>query len=135
MEPSPTLAPVRAPFRAVVETVVPRAAAFDGAAWVRAEALVEGALAERTPSERRQLRVFLRLLDLLPFLRYGVRFPRLAPPRRLRVLRRLERAPLLRLRRGVWGVRTLALLAVYGQEAERARVGYRADPRGWEAAR
>lgn len=93
---------------------------------------MEEALARRPPEVRRQIATFLRILDLLPVPRYGRRFSSLAPERRLAVLRWLERAPLLLLRRGVWGVRTLSYLAVYGQDGVRREIGYRADPRGWE---
>ncbi|HSG47116.1 MAG TPA: hypothetical protein VLA43_04780 [Longimicrobiales bacterium] len=133
MPPRPILPPVRAVFRAVVETVVPRAGAFGDAEWSRGEALVEEMLADRPASVRRQLSAFLRLVEFLAMLRTGRRFSRLAPPGRLRFLRSLERSRLLLLRRGVWGVRTLGFLAVYGQDPVRAHIGYRPDPRGWEA--
>jgi hypothetical protein len=51
----------------------------------------------------------------------------------LALLRGLERSPLLLLRRGVWGVRTLAFMACYAQAGARRRIGYAASPSGWEA--
>ena len=129
--PHAVLPPVRACFRAVATTVVPAAEALDGAGWARAEALVESALAARPAAQRRQLRLFLRALDLLPLARWGRRFTALPPGRRARVLAALERAPVMALRRGVWGVRTLAFMGWYGQPSVRRRIGYRADPRGW----
>lgn len=129
----PVLASVRDVFRAFAVTAVPAAAALDEDAWNRAEALVEGALARRPPAQRRQLALFLRAVDLLPLVRWGRRFPRLDPERRARFLHRLERSSLLALRRGTWGVRTLAYLGVYGLPEQRARIGYRAHPDGWDA--
>jgi hypothetical protein len=130
---SSELATVGPVFRAVVETVAPRARSFDPEAWRRAEALVGRLVAARPAAVRRQLVLFLRVLDLLPLPRWGHRFRNLSPERRLVVLRRLERAPLLAVRRGVWGVRTLAWAAVYGQGPVQEAVGYRPSPAGWSA--
>ncbi len=127
------LSAVRPVFRAVVETVAPRARSFDSEAWSRGEGLVGRLVAARPAAIRRQLILFLRILDLLPVLRWGRRFSSLSPERRLAVLRRLERAPSLAVRRGVWGVRTLAWMAVYGQAPVQEAVGYRPSPAGWSA--
>lgn len=131
--PDPVLAPVRTAFRAIATTVVPPAAELDEAGWARAEALVERALAPRPAAQRRQLRLFIRAVNLLPLARWGRPFTALSPERRGRLLRGLERAPLLLVRRGMWGVRTLAFMGYYGQPDVRDRIGYRAHPRGWDA--
>lgn len=133
MSASPVLPPVRDVFRAVVQTVVPRAHGFGADDWRRAEALVEEALSRRPPGVRGQIVTFLRVLNALPVPRYLRTFAGLSTSRRVGVLRWLERSPVLLLRRGVWGVRTLSFLAVYGQDSVRAAIGYRADPRGWDA--
>src|SRR5207245_33002 len=75
----------------------------------------------------------LAILDWLPLVRYGRRLRALDGARRARVLSLLQRAPSLLIRRGFWGVRTLVLLAYYGRPAAAAAIGYRADPRGWDA--
>jgi hypothetical protein len=79
--------------------------------------------------------VLLQLLEWLPVLRYGRRLSSLDVARRTRVLELFQTAPVLLLRRGVWGVRTLALMGYYGRPAGAAAIGYRADPRGWESRR
>lgn len=127
------LSRVRPVFRAVVMTVAPRATAFGEGEWREAERLVNDALAQRPAPVRRQFVGFLRLLDLIPLLRHRRTFTTLPGEARLQLLRRLERAPLLLLRRGTWGVRTLAFLAVYGQDAVREAMGYRASAAGWDA--
>lgn len=129
------LPPVRALFRAAVETAAPRAAGFGEGEWERAEALVEDALSRRPAGVRRQFGLFLRAVGWIALVRFGRMFPRLDAERRLRLLSGLERAPVLALRRGVWGVRTLSFLAVYGQDRVRAAIGYRAHPGGWEERR
>lgn len=132
---SPVLPPIRPTWRALATTFVPEAAALDDASWAEAEAIVEAFLAGRPAAVRRQLRLLVRLLDLLPLLLHGRRFRSLDAAGRLRFLERMQRAPLLLLRRGVWGVRTLAFMAYYARPAAAAAIGYRADPRGWEARR
>ncbi|HUO52903.1 MAG TPA: gluconate 2-dehydrogenase subunit 3 family protein [Gemmatimonadaceae bacterium] len=129
------LPPVRAAFRAIATTVVPEAAALDENGWAEAEALVERTLAARPAAIRRQLQMLIRAIDLLPLLRYGRRFTALDAARRTRVLLAFQDSPLLLLRRGLWGIRTLVMLGYYARPAARAAVGYRADPRGWEARR
>lgn len=127
------LAPVRAVFRAVVVTVVPEAKQLDQPAWLALEALVEDALELRPPALRRQLQLFLRAIEWLPVVRYGRRFSALADAQRSRVLRHLENHPIERIRCGFWGLRTLALLGYYGRTEAAHAIGYRPDPRGWEA--
>ena len=122
---------VRSAFRGVTVAAVPAAAAFDADRWARAEAIVADAVGARPPSVQRQLRLFFRVLGALSWLRFGRAFGSLGPDRTLRLLQSLERAPLLLLRRGTWGVRTLAFMGVYGQDGVRTEVGYRAVAEGW----
>jgi hypothetical protein len=122
-------------FRALAETFVPECAGLDEAGWAEAEAIVERFLAGRPPAVRRQLGLLVRLLDLLALFRYGRRFRWLDAARRLRFLESLQRAPVLLLRRGVWGLRTLAFMGFYARPGVAAAIGYRADARGWEARR
>ena len=129
------LSSVRPVLRAIGATVVPEADRLDEAEWTALERIVADALAPRPARLRRQLLLFVRLVEWLPLLRYGRRFTQLDAARRTRVLEILQDAPLLPLRRGCWGLRTLLLMGYYGRpEAVRA-IGYAADPRGWEARR
>ena len=130
---APILEPVRAPFRAIASTVVPEMSALKEGAWQRAEAIVEDALASRPPEMHRQLRLFLRVVNWLAVPRTGRKLTSLSPERRLTLCRELERFPVLLIRRGFWGVRTLALMGYYGLPEVRVAIGYRADPGGWEA--
>lgn len=125
----------RAVFRAVTETVVPAASELDAGARRRSLEIVETALSDRSPELRRQLRLFLRLVRWGPVLRWGRTFPRLSPGRRARFFGWLQDAPILQVRRGAWGLRTLALMGYYGLPEVRRRIGYRAHPRGWTARR
>lgn len=126
---------VRQVFRAVGETVVPEAAGLSGADWTALEAIVEQTLAPRPPKLVRQLVTLLRLIQWMPLVRYGRPFTALDPARRARVFTALQDAPLLLLRRGAWGLRTLVLMGYYTRPGAAWEIGYRGDPRGWEARR
>jgi len=131
----PVVGRARAAFRAVATTIVPEAGHLGPSEWVDVEAIIGRALAGRPPRLRRQLALLLVLLEWLPLLRYGRRLSRLDPARRLAFLERVEAAPLVVVRRGFWGLRTLILMGYYGRPAAAAAIGYRADPRGWEVRR
>jgi hypothetical protein len=129
------LDPVRPVFRAIAQTVVPEATRLSDADWAAVEAIVERALAPRPPRLRRQLVVLIRLLQWLPVLRYGRPFTALDAARRTRFLGQIQDAPLLLLRRGFWGLRTLALMGYYARPEAAGEIGYRGRPEGWEARR
>jgi hypothetical protein len=125
--------PVRPVFRSLAMTIVPEAERLGDAEWSELEMLVEQALAARPVSMRRQLGMFVRLLEWLPLARYGRRFTRLDTERRTRLLERVQDSSLLLLRRGFWGLRTLVFLGYYARPGAGAEIGYRADPSGWTA--
>lgn len=129
------LASVRPILRAIGTTVVPEATHLDDAGWAALEATVAAALASRPGALQRQFLLFVRAVEWLPALRYGRRFTRLDPERRTRVLVTLQDSPLGLVRRGLWGLRTLLLMGYYGRPAAAREIGYRADPRGWDARR
>lgn len=122
-------------FRAVTETVVPEARSLDEDAWRRLFEVVNRALSRRPPDLRRQVALFLRLVQWLPVARWLRPFTALDPERRTRWLSTLQDAPFLLVRRGFWGVRTLAYMGYYALPEVRRALGYRAHPRGWEAER
>ena len=126
---------VRGIFRAVASTVVPEACQLDEKGWLELEQIIGQALEARPAGLHRQLKVFIRALDVLPVFRYGRTFQSLDPLRRDSFLMGIQDAPLLLLRRGFWGLRTLIFMGYYGREEGRAETGYRANPRGWEARR
>lgn len=129
-ETSSELAAVRPVFHAVVVTVVPPAGELDASGWRRLERVVEDALASRTAAERRQLRLLLRAIHWLPVLRWGRPFTGLPADARRRVLSTLQDAPILLLRRGFWGLRTLAYMGYYAPPDRHGEIGYRAHRRG-----
>ena len=131
----PVLPPVRPAFRAIAQTVVPESVSLDEQAWGEVERIVEHALAPRSEKIRRQVRLLIRVLDLLPLVRYGRRFRALGPARRLSFLDAMQSFPVLLIRRGVWGLRTLIFMGYYARPEGGAAIGYRADAAGWDARR
>ena len=116
-------------------SVVPETAGLNSAGWSALERTVAAAIAARPPNVQRQVRLFLRAIEWLPLFRYGRPFTRLDPRRRERFLASLQSSPLLLIRRGFWGLRTLILMGYYTQADVIGAIGYRADPRGWSVRR
>lgn len=117
--------------RALAETVVPATSALEADGWGSLDRIVTNAIKARPPRMQRQLALFIRAIEWLPLLRYGRPFSKLTPARRQRFLESLQDSPLLLIRRGFWGLRTLILMGYYTQGRAIAAIGYRADPRGW----
>ncbi len=126
-----TLRGLQATFRAVALTVVPEASRLDRAGWAEMETIVEDALNQRPSRMRRQLRLFLRALDWAALARFHHRFRGLDARRRAELLGALQDAPVLALRRGTWGLRTLVLMGYYSRSAAASEIGYGASMDGW----
>lgn len=122
---------LRLTLHALAETVVPETAALGTDGRASLDRIVANAIGARPPRMRRQLALFLHAIEWLPLLRYGQPFSKLNLHRRQRFLESLQDSPLLLIRRGFWGVRTLILMGYYTQAAALGIIGYRADPRGW----
>lgn len=122
---------VRPVFRELAVAIVPEARELDAAGWARLESIVQDALGQRPAAMRRQLLVFIRLLNLLPALRWGRTFRSLDEPRRRRFLHGLETSRLFLFRRGFWGLRSLVHMGYYGRPESHEALGYRARLRGW----
>lgn len=129
------LSPVQSPFHALAVAFVPEIAGCTPAQWDELVRIVSEALGQRPAGMRRQVLLFIRVLDSLARLRYGRRLDRLDRDRRVALLETVGNAPVLLLRRGIWGLRTLVMMGYYAQSDVQSALGYRADPRGWELRR
>ena len=129
--PTSLLAPVRPILHAIARSVVPETASLDDRGWGVLEHTIATALAARDERTRRQVIAFVRLLDVLPVLRYGRRLAHLPSRQRTAFLERIERSSVLLVRRGFWGVRTLIFMGYYTQPEIVSAIGYRAAPGGW----
>ena len=129
-DPLAPLAAKRPVLRAVARTVVPEASSLEEEGWRELEAIVGEALHDRPPGLLRRLRLLLGVVHWLPVLRWGRPFPELSADARRRFLAALQEAPVLRVRQGFWGLRTLCFMGYYGREAVHDEIGYDARLRG-----
>ena len=129
------LPPVRRVFRSLAATILPEASQLDAGAWTEVERIIEDALAARPPAVQRHLRRLIRVLQLLPIVRYGRPFTELDPARRTRFLAAVQNSSVPLLRRGFWGLRTLVFMGYYARSMAGAEIGYRAHAGGWGARR
>lgn len=111
-------------FEALQRDLVPRAAAFDDTARAASRRLVDDLVGAMPPVNQRKLGLFLVIIDVLALL-IGLRpYRKLAPARRQRLLAWLFDAPVGLLRKGFWGLNSLARLGVYGNPAIWPEIGY-----------
>ncbi len=128
-------APLRLALRPLARAFLPEAAAFTEHDWQAMAQLVGGTLAGKPPRLLRQLGLFVRIIGLLAMVRYRRGLDALSPDQLCTLLESLERSPLLLIRRGVWGLRTLVFMGYYTRPEAAVAIGYRATPAGWEARR
>jgi hypothetical protein len=117
--------------RALAQAIVPEAKALSNDEWRELYGVMRTALAARPPVVVRQLSAFVRVLDAYALLRYRRRITGLTEAQRHTVLQSIERAPVMLLRKGLWGLRTLVQMGYYGRPAAAKQLQYAADPRGW----
>ena len=122
-------------FRAIVEAMVPESATLTEGAWSDVRRIVAVALRKRSPAVRRQLGLLVGLLQLVALVRHGRTLRALPLARRAALLEGLSRSRLVLLRRGIWGVRTLAFMGYYARPDAALAIGYRASKAGWDARR
>lgn len=127
--------PLQRALPALVPAVLPEAETFRREDWEAMAGIIGGVLAARPAGMRRQLDLFLGILNLLALITTARSLARLPAARARRLLHRLERSPFLPVRRGVWGLRTLVFLGYYTRPEAAAAIGYRASAAGWEARR
>lgn len=110
--------------------IAPGLREVDGRARDDVRRIIEHAVAARPPDVQRQLAMFLGLLRLAPVARYGRPFERLSTDRQDAVLRWFQDAPLRRLRKGFWGVKTLIYMGYYGRPDVGSDIVYRPSRTG-----
>ncbi len=126
---------LRRHLRALAGGFLPESSGFAEADWIAMEGIIGEVLGQRPAPMRRQLGVFVRLINLAALLRHGRSLSRLTPDESRVLLQALERSRLLLVRRGTWGLRTLVLMGYYTRPEAAAAIGYRATAAGWEGRR
>ena len=122
-----------AALRAIAQAVVPESSQMNDDDWHAFHAIINHALAQRPAKVRRQIALFVRALNIISYFRYGRALHKLTPPVRAQFLHQIENSRLLLVRRGFWGVRTLVFMGYYARPDAMTQLGYRAQPRGWQA--
>ena len=125
--------PLRDALRPLATSFVPEIAGATAAEWSELEQRIAHALAARPAAVRRQLGLFVRVLEAASRIRYRSSLAALDPGRRTALLEAFAGSPLLLFRRGIWGLRTLVMLGWYTQPSVVSALGYRASPAGWQA--
>jgi hypothetical protein len=111
--------------------IVPETTVLDEAGWLRLEEIISDNLADRPEKVRDQLSLFIRVAGFLPRLRFGRSLESLTGEQQARYLESLQDFPLLLIRRGFWGLRTLVYMGFYCQDRVRRGIGYGATTEGW----
>jgi hypothetical protein len=117
--------------RALAQAIVPEAATLSTDEWRELYGVMRTGLAARPPVVLRQLSAFVRVLDMYALLRYRRRITGLTAAQRHTLLMSIERGPVMLLRKGLWGLRTLVLMGYYGRPTAAKQLHYAADRRGW----
>lgn len=117
----------------LIPLLVPGASAATAEECSRAGEIIEHALASRPASVQRQVALYLGLLRWLPLLRHGAPLFRLTPERQQAFLHSMESSRLSLLRKGFWGIRTLAFMGHYGRPEVGATLGYEPSKSGNDA--
>ena len=81
--------------RAIGSVVLPYPEALDDEGWAEAERIIEGALAPKPPGIKRQIRLFLRVANILPVFSTGRPLVKLPLKRRSAFLEKLQRSRLM----------------------------------------
>lgn len=134
MASPPTTAPWPA-FRAFAQSFIPETARATEPEWRNLEDVVRNALAARPAGVRRQIALFVRLIDLAARARHLHGFGGLDGARATTLLQGFAASRVLLFRRGVWGLRTLVMMGWYTNPSVIAALGYRASAAGWESRR
>src|SRR5438094_7118958 len=85
-------------FRAVLNAVVPEGAALGDEQWREAQLIIGRALSARPASVRRQIGLFLRVLDVVSLVRHGRPLAGLPAAEATRLLESLSRSRVLLMR-------------------------------------
>ncbi len=108
----------------VAAVIVPGFSSLDQDRRDRFLTIIDDALGERPESMQRQLALFLKVLDVAPYMRWGRPLGRLDTARSERALLWFQEAPIGKIRQGFWGLKTLVFMGYYGQSAVWPEVGY-----------
>jgi len=112
-------------FESLQNSLVPRSKAFTPLQKQQSKDLVNRLLSDQSESSKRKLAIFFILIDLFAVLTNGKTFIKLTDEKKHELLQTFFDSPFSLLRKGFWGLNTLARMGVYGQKELHAEIGYR----------
>ncbi|MHA1569291.1 MAG: hypothetical protein ACTSXZ_07465 [Alphaproteobacteria bacterium] len=112
--------------------IVPEVGDLDAAGREKFLGAIDGLMVTRPPALQRQFRIFLNVLRWAAVLRYGRPLDRLPAAKQINVMRWFQNAPLLLLRRGFWGLKTLVFVGYYGGTGVEEKIGFTPSRHGNE---
>ncbi|MBI2521218.1 MAG: hypothetical protein HYV97_12395 [Bdellovibrio sp.] len=117
-------------FEAIQAILLPRFAVMDSDGINRSRNLLNNFLASKALSVLLKIALFLHIIDGISFF-YGLHcFRHLPPHKQKAVMSFLFNSPIPLLRKGFWGINTLAKMGVYGQTELYADIGYKVKIQG-----
>lgn len=111
-------------FLKIADRIVPPDDADRGAGIPEVAGIVDWAIGRIDPDLRKKLLIFLSVFEYLGFLFGGKPFSKLAPEKRDRQLKWLERSSLPPFRMGFFGLKTYACMGYYSLEKVWPSIGY-----------
>ena len=115
-------------FIALQNALVPRSKRFTDQERQCSEDLVNSLLSQQSKASQKKLSVFFNVIDLFSFIFHGQPFRLLQADKQKHILNSFFNSPISLLRKGFWGLNTLARLGVYGQKELHDEIGYNIRP-------
>ncbi|MBI4063763.1 MAG: hypothetical protein HY401_05625 [Elusimicrobia bacterium] len=112
--------------------VVARAAGLGAGADERFWEIIEGTLSGKPVKLQKQFKVFLIVIKILSFLRFGRIFERLGASQQEVILHFLQDGPIVIFRKGFWGLKALIFMGYYGRQKIGPEIHYTPSKRGNE---
>ncbi len=119
-------------FEALQAALVPLFKSFNEEQRQKSRELVNLVLADKSRIIHFKIALFLWVIDMFSILRGGHSFKNLAEDKKYQALDFFFASPVALLRKGFWGLNTLAKIGVYGQHSVYPRLNYqlKETPRG-----
>ncbi len=103
--------------RAIIDTIIPDATGLTVTNF-------REMLAKKSPAMQKQFKLFLSVIRLVGFLRFGNKFEKLSSVKRTILLASFETALIGKIRLGFWGLRSMVLLSHYGTVKHSSKIGF-----------
>ena len=111
-------------FEAIQNCLVPRSRTFTSEEQSRSQSLVNTVLAQQDKIATKKLALFITLIDVFSLAFHARSFRNISTKKQTSIMNLFFDSPIPILRKGFWGLNTLARLGVYGQKKLHEEIGY-----------